>query len=113
MEMTLVKSEIMTNYQELPYLIRKIWRWPHIAVGVELFVSDQMEDHMRLAEVAVLRQVEITRAQPFTLLPRLHGCKNKKLEVRSPVWDRQERWLKYGESTLLLDLPRQTLLYTS
>jgi len=64
------------------YLIKKIWRWPHVAVGVELFVSDQVEDHVRLAEVAVLCQVEIPRAQPFTLLSRLHACKNtnKKLE---------------------------------
>jgi hypothetical protein len=73
----------MINYQELPYRIRKIWRSPHVAVGVELFVSDQMEDHVSLAEVAVLRQVEIPRAQPFTLLSRLHGCKNKKLEEKN------------------------------
>jgi hypothetical protein len=65
------------------YLIRKIWRRPHVAVGVELFVSDEVEYHVRLAEVAVLRQVEITRAQPFTLLSRLHGCEINKLEEKT------------------------------
>ncbi len=65
------------------YLIKKIWRWPHVAIGVELFVSYQMEDHVRLAEVAVLRQVEIPRAQPFSLLSRLHSCKNNKWEEKT------------------------------
>ena len=36
-----------------------------------------MEDDMRLAEVAVLRQVEVACAQALTFLHRLVGCQIK------------------------------------
>ena len=36
-----------------------------------------MEDDMRLAEVAVLRQVEVACAQPLTFLHQLVGCQIK------------------------------------
>ena len=50
---------------------------PHVPINIQLLIGDKMEDDMRLAEVAVLRQVEVACAQALTFLHQLVGCQIK------------------------------------